>query len=708
MCLVADDHPVVRAGLGAVIAEQDDLELVAEAENGANAVALFREHRPDVALMDLRMPVMDGVEAIRAITTEFPDARILALTTYEGDADIRRALEAGASGYLLKDMLLTEVLTAVRAVHRGERVIPIAVAARLEEFPERSDLTERETEVLQLVARGLSNKEVARAIGRTDETVKIHLKNAFAKLAVADRTEAVTVALTRGPHPPRLTAFPRPCQGPSMPQGLDHRSAPVRYGFAILTVAAATLVTLAARHFGLANRSAAFLAAILLTSWYAGNGPMLVAMVLSTFVFDYFFLPPLYTLGVSLSPDPYLVWFLLFAILAAWFSAARRRSAALLEQARSELESRVAARTADLRRSEAYLVNGQELSHVGSYARRAATGEGYWSDETYRIFGLDPRAPAPTLEQMRQIVHPDDRDPFDQALAAAMSGATRLRAGLSNHPARRLDPVRAQQGPARARRGRRGGRDHGRHHGRDRSEARGTRPETGAGANARSQVRRDARRADSAGARDPRYPAPGLHRRRAEAGGRREPGDRSARDRGRSCARSSPWRRRRWRMPAAPCGTCGHRRSRPESSLAALRTAVAEGTQGHGPLAGRTRWKVSPARWIRRSRPSCSGWSRRRSPTWSNTRPPGRCACAASSGRASCASPSPTTAKGSPSTPTSAPTVATGDCSACGSAPARSAPRSRCGAVQVRARASRCWSPTTPGADRIRGPVIDA
>ena len=196
--LVADDHPVVRAGLGAVIAEQDDLELVAEAENGANAVALFRDHRPDVALMDLRMPVMDGVEAIRAITTEFPDARILALTTYEGDADIRRALEAGASGYLLKDMLLTEVLTAVRAVWRGERVIPIAVAARLAEFPERSDLTEREAEVLQLVARGLSNKEVARAIGRTDETVKIHLKNAFAKLDVADRTEAVTVALTRG------------------------------------------------------------------------------------------------------------------------------------------------------------------------------------------------------------------------------------------------------------------------------------------------------------------------------------------------------------------------------------------------------------------------------------------------------------------------------------------------------------------------------
>ncbi len=196
--LVADDHPVVRAGLVAVIAEQTDLALVAQAENGERAVTLFREHRPDVVLMDLRMPVMDGVGAIRAITAEFPAARILALTTYEGDVDIRRALEAGARGYLLKDMLLTEVITAVHAVRRGERVIPVTVAARLAEFPERRGLSDRELEVLQLVARGLTTKEVARAIGRTDETVKIHLKNIFAKLAVADRTEAVTVALTRG------------------------------------------------------------------------------------------------------------------------------------------------------------------------------------------------------------------------------------------------------------------------------------------------------------------------------------------------------------------------------------------------------------------------------------------------------------------------------------------------------------------------------
>jgi DNA-binding NarL/FixJ family response regulator len=196
--LVADDHPVVRTGLAAVIAQQADLELVGEAENGARAVALFREHQPDVVLMDLRMPVLDGVQATRTITSEFPAARILALTTYEGDGDIRRALDAGAWGYLLKDMLLTDVITAVRAAHQGERVISTAVAARLVEAHDLSDLSERELEVLKLVARGLSNKDVARAIGRSDETAKIHLKNIFTKLGVTDRTKAVTVALARG------------------------------------------------------------------------------------------------------------------------------------------------------------------------------------------------------------------------------------------------------------------------------------------------------------------------------------------------------------------------------------------------------------------------------------------------------------------------------------------------------------------------------
>ena len=196
--LVADDHPVVRTGLASVLVQQPGIELVAEAENGERAVALYRKHRPDVCLMDLRMPVMDGIEAIRTITTDFPEARILALTTYEGDADIRRALEAGARGYLFKDMLLLDVVEAVRAVRRGEQVIPHAVAERLAEFPERSELTERELDVLQLVARGLSNKQVAGVMGRTDETVKIHLKNVFTKLGVADRTEAVTVAIARG------------------------------------------------------------------------------------------------------------------------------------------------------------------------------------------------------------------------------------------------------------------------------------------------------------------------------------------------------------------------------------------------------------------------------------------------------------------------------------------------------------------------------
>jgi len=196
--MVADDHPVVRAGLAAVIAQEPDLVLVGLAENGQLAVSLYREQRPDVVLMDLRMPVMGGVDATRAITREFPGARILALTTYEGDADIRRALGAGARGYLLKDMLLSDVISAIRRVCSGERVIPAGVATRLAEYPERSSLTERELEVLHLVARGLSNKEVAKAIGRMDETVKIHLKNIFAKLDVADRTEAVTVGLSRG------------------------------------------------------------------------------------------------------------------------------------------------------------------------------------------------------------------------------------------------------------------------------------------------------------------------------------------------------------------------------------------------------------------------------------------------------------------------------------------------------------------------------
>jgi two-component system, NarL family, response regulator len=196
--LIVDDHPAVRAGLAAVILAEGDLTVVAQAENGDQAVARYREHRPDVVLMDLRMPVVGGVEAIQRITDAFPDARVLALTTYQGDADVRRALDAGARGYLLKHMLMTEVIAAIRAVHSGEWVIPPAVAASLAQHRERTGLTPRELEVLELVAKGLSNKEMALAIGRTEETVKIHLKSIYAKLKVGHRTEAVRVALSRG------------------------------------------------------------------------------------------------------------------------------------------------------------------------------------------------------------------------------------------------------------------------------------------------------------------------------------------------------------------------------------------------------------------------------------------------------------------------------------------------------------------------------
>jgi two-component system NarL family response regulator len=196
--MIADDHPIVRAGIAALIANEPDLTVVAEAGDGAEAVALYGAHAPDVVLMDLRMPRMDGVAAIRAIRSARADARIVALTTYDGDADIFRALSAGASGYLIKDMLGTEVVAAVRSAAAGRRVIPPAVAARLAEFTPRVELTTREVEVLHLAAKGLRNKEIARVIGRTEETVKVHVKHVMSKLGVTGRTEAVTFALQRG------------------------------------------------------------------------------------------------------------------------------------------------------------------------------------------------------------------------------------------------------------------------------------------------------------------------------------------------------------------------------------------------------------------------------------------------------------------------------------------------------------------------------
>ncbi|MDB4888732.1 MAG: response regulator receiver [Gemmatimonadetes bacterium] len=196
--LTADDHPVVRAGVRAMIANESDIDLVAEATDGTEAIELYDEHLPDVVLMDLRMPRTNGVDATRAIVTAHPRARIIALTSYEGDADIFRALDAGARGYLLKDMLGTEVIRAIRTVAAGNRMIPPEIAARLAEFTPRWELTGREEEVLCLAAKGLRNREIANVIGRTEGTVKVHLKHVLAKLGVEDRTQAVSLAIQRG------------------------------------------------------------------------------------------------------------------------------------------------------------------------------------------------------------------------------------------------------------------------------------------------------------------------------------------------------------------------------------------------------------------------------------------------------------------------------------------------------------------------------
>lgn len=196
--LAVDDHPVVRAGIAAMLANEPDLEVVAEARHGVEAVALFEARRPDVVLMDLQMPEMGGVAAIGAIRAIDADARVIALTTYDGDADIHRALSAGACAYVIKDALVDELVAAVRSAAAGRRTIPAPVAVRLAEFTPRADLTDRELEVLRHVAKGLGNKEIAREIGRSPETVKTHLESIFGKLGARDRAHAVTIALQRG------------------------------------------------------------------------------------------------------------------------------------------------------------------------------------------------------------------------------------------------------------------------------------------------------------------------------------------------------------------------------------------------------------------------------------------------------------------------------------------------------------------------------
>ena len=196
--LCVDDHPLVRKGIASILANEPEVTLVGEADNGRDAVERYRELAPDVVLMDLRMREMDGVEATRAIRAQFPDARIIALTSYDGDQDIYRALDAGVRGYLLKESAHTEVLRAIVAVHTGRRLLSPDVAERLSEHFPQTALTARETEVLELVAKGLSNKEIADCLGTASGTIKMHVQNVLAKLCASDRTHAVTIAIRRG------------------------------------------------------------------------------------------------------------------------------------------------------------------------------------------------------------------------------------------------------------------------------------------------------------------------------------------------------------------------------------------------------------------------------------------------------------------------------------------------------------------------------
>ena len=196
--LVVDDHPVFREGVAAIIDGEADMVLVGEARDGAEAIARFRELRPDVTLMDLQMPGTSGVEAIKAIRAEHPEARIVVLTTYDGDAQAVRALKAGAIGYLLKSSLRTEMVDAIHNVHRGRRHLDRNVAEEIALHVVDEPLSDREVTILRLVAIGKSNKQVAGELGLSEETVKAYLKTVFAKLDVSDRTHAVTVAARRG------------------------------------------------------------------------------------------------------------------------------------------------------------------------------------------------------------------------------------------------------------------------------------------------------------------------------------------------------------------------------------------------------------------------------------------------------------------------------------------------------------------------------
>lgn len=196
--LAVDDHPLLREGIAAVISGEEDIELVAEAANGQEAIELFRRHHPNVTLMDLQMPDMNGIDAIIAIRREFPNARFVVLTTYRGDVQVVRALKAGASGYLLKNMLRKDLLDTIRAVNDGRRRIPPEIAAELADHIMEDALTDREIEVLRRVAVGNSNKIIGTQLNVSEATVKGHMKSILAKLGANDRAHAVTIAVRRG------------------------------------------------------------------------------------------------------------------------------------------------------------------------------------------------------------------------------------------------------------------------------------------------------------------------------------------------------------------------------------------------------------------------------------------------------------------------------------------------------------------------------
>jgi DNA-binding NarL/FixJ family response regulator len=196
--LAADDHILVRQGIAFLVADEPDMELVAQASTGREAIEQFRKHRPDVTLMDLQMPDISGIEAIIAIRSEFPNARILVLTTYAGDVQVMRALKAGARGYLLKGDVHTDLLETIRAVHAGQKRVPPEVAAEVTWHTGEENLTARELEILKLIAEGNANKEIAAQLSISEDTVKSHVGKVLEKLGANDRTHAVTIGLKRG------------------------------------------------------------------------------------------------------------------------------------------------------------------------------------------------------------------------------------------------------------------------------------------------------------------------------------------------------------------------------------------------------------------------------------------------------------------------------------------------------------------------------